>query len=134
MNPALPGMPEAIGKITSLLGKVALINPSDFSLRKGDALFTRDQLEAQRLACFAAGRAEASKDAGWLPIETAPKDGREFLAIWQRQGNVVQIISWNQLHKFWQCKGELVSGFTSNATGWHELPTPPAATPTKEQP
>lgn len=62
----------------------------------------------------------------WQDIATAPKDGAEFLAIWGHQGNVMQVVKWNALHKFWQTKGEPIAGFTANATGWMPLPLPPS--------
>lgn len=62
---------------------------------------------------------------GWQPIETAPKDGSEFLATYGRQGWVMLIVKWNALHKFWQTKGEPVAGFSSNATHWMPLPEAP---------
>lgn len=39
-------LPEPAGKITSIIGKVAMIDPKDFSLRKGEQIFTADQLRA----------------------------------------------------------------------------------------
>ena len=65
------------------------------------------------------------QQAGWMPISEAPKDGTEFLAIWGRQNNVMQVVQWNHIHKFWQSKGEPLLGFLSNATGWHPLPPVP---------
>lgn len=43
--------------------------------------------------------------SGWKEISSAPKDGTEFLARWPQQGNVVQLISWNIIHGYWQSKG-----------------------------
>lgn len=82
---------------------------------------------------FKAGRASlsTSKQGGWQPIETAPKDGSDVLAVYGRQGNVMQIVRWNALHGFWQSKGEPEIGFTSNATGW--MPLPPAPNQPGEQ-
>ena len=42
----------------------------------------------------------------WQDIATAPKDGTEFLACWPQQGHVVQLISWNRIHGYWQSKGQ----------------------------
>lgn len=64
---------------------------------------------------------------GWQPIETAPEDGSEFLAVWGRQSSIVQIVNWNVIHKFWQTKGRPLMGFTNNATAWMPLPEPPTA-------
>jgi hypothetical protein len=45
----------------------------------------------------------------WQPIETAPKDGEEFLAMNTRQGNVKRLVSWNTIHGFWQSKGDAIN-------------------------
>ena len=65
MNPALPGMPEMPRPDIRVdaFGDVSATDRRPFVM--GD-FFSREQLEAQRLACFAAGRAEASKDAELL--------------------------------------------------------------------
>ena len=81
----------------------------------------------RNLEYMRSARAISAPQEGWQTIETAPKDGSEFLAIWGRQGNVVQVVKWNHLHKFWQSKGEPVTGFATNATAWHPLPSPPVA-------
>jgi hypothetical protein len=62
---------------------------------------------------------------GWQPIETAPRDGREFIAIWRQQGNAMQIVSYNTIHGHWQTKGEAWLGFLTNATEWMPLPAAP---------
>lgn len=46
---------------------------------------------------------------GWKPIETAPKDGTEFIARYTLQGNVKQLVSWNTIHGFWQSKDKSVN-------------------------
>lgn len=72
---------------------------------------------------------EIATELGWRPIETAPKDGREFLACYARQGCVVELVRWNRPHEVFMCKGEHIPGFMSNATHWMPLPEPPKATP-----
>lgn len=64
----------------------------------------------------------------WKPIESAPKDGSEFLACYTRQGNVTQIVKWNTLHGHFASKGEWLPGFTANATHWMPLPAAPGST------
>ena len=58
----------------------------------------------------------------WKTIETAPKDGTEFVAAYERQGFVKELVRWNTVHGFWMSKGEWLPGFEANATHWLELP------------
>lgn len=62
---------------------------------------------------------------GWMPIETAPKDGTEFIAAYARQGFVKELVRWNTVHKFWISKGEWLPGFEANATHWIPIPEDP---------
>ena len=62
----------------------------------------------------------------WQPIETAPKDGREFLACYGRCNNAMHLVSYNRIHSYWQSKGEYVGGFMQNATAWCDFTPPPA--------
>lgn len=87
----------------------------------------RDALNAATDALASPPVAVQEEGDAWQPIETAPKDGKEFLAIWERQGNLMQVVRWNTVHKFYQAKGEPILGFSSNATAWQPLPSPPAA-------
>lgn len=64
---------------------------------------------------------------GWQPIEMAPTDGKEFIAVWGHQGNVMQIVRWSKTCGHFETKGSPVYGFRSNATAWHALPKPPSA-------
>lgn len=61
----------------------------------------------------------------WKPIETAPKDGSEFIASYGRQGGVKKLVRWNPIHGFWESKGDFVGGFEANATHWLPIPTAP---------
>lgn len=60
----------------------------------------------------------------WQPIQTAPKDGAEFLAWFGRQ-NVMMIARFDWVHSVWLTKGEPFVGFMNNATHWMPLPRPP---------
>ncbi len=64
----------------------------------------------------------------WQPIETAPRDGNEFLACWGLQGNVIQIVRWHAALGRFESKGEPIYGFVKNATAWMPLPEPPVST------
>lgn len=54
----------------------------------------------------------------WLPIESAPKDGSEFIAVYANQGFVKTLAKWNALHGYWENQGRWLPGFESNATHW----------------
>jgi hypothetical protein len=60
----------------------------------------------------------------WQPIETAPKDGSEFLACYARQGNCMVLVYWDRAHSPWISKGGFVSGFEYNATHWTPVVPP----------
>lgn len=96
------------------------------STRKLEREFEQIDSDARSLKSSPPVAVQEEGDA-WQPIETAPKDGKEFLAIWERQGNLMQVVRWNTVHKFYQAKGEPILGFSSNATAWQPLPSPPAA-------
>ena len=64
----------------------------------------------------------------WQKIETAPKDGTEFLVCYGRQQNVMELIYYNRIHRFWASKGKPVLGFVESATHWMPLPPPPTDT------
>ncbi len=51
----------------------------------------------------------------WPTIDTAPKDGIEFITCNTNQGNVFELVSWNGIHKFWQSKGRPIH---MQATHW----------------
>lgn len=61
----------------------------------------------------------------WQSIETAPKDGSEFLVVYGRQGNVMKLVRMNRMHGFFTSKGVPELGLMNNATHWMPLPTPP---------
>jgi Protein of unknown function (DUF551) len=61
----------------------------------------------------------------WQPIETAPKDGKSFLACYGHQGNVMRIVHWMGLYGVWMSQGDVLHGFSTNATHWMPLPEPP---------
>lgn len=63
------------------------------------------------------------KGQGWMPIDSAPKDGSEFLTSNANQGRVKQLVSWNRIHGFWQSKGESIH---LQATHWMPIPEPPS--------
>ena len=82
------------------------------------AIETRDRQQ------FEAGRRAAFE---WRPIESAPKDGSEFVAAYGHQGFVKQLVRWGKLYKRWESKGKPELGFLENATHWMPLPDPPIA-------
>jgi hypothetical protein len=45
----------------------------------------------------------------WRDMDSAPKDGTEFVVRYTLQGNVKRLVCWNTMHGFWQSKGESVN-------------------------
>lgn len=41
----------------------------------------------------------------WRPIETAPKDGREFITCNMNQGGVKELVYYDKIHSAWKSKG-----------------------------
>jgi hypothetical protein len=73
--------------------------------------------------------AAADEGCGWQPIETAPRNGTEFIAAYGRQGFVKQLVRFNTVWGHWESKGVVTRGFETNATHWMPLPPPPATEP-----
>lgn len=42
----------------------------------------------------------------WMTIATIPKTGKEVLVCNTRQGSILQLVSWNKVHSYWQTKGK----------------------------
>lgn len=62
---------------------------------------------------------------GWMPIESAPKDGRKFLA-WRRHSTLPLIVFYNADYDQYECsEGHLVFSLTH----WQPLPQPPKEKP-----
>ncbi len=47
----------------------------------------------------------------WHGIESIPQDGKEYLVCNVRQGSVLQLVSWDRVHKCWKCKGKVETHF-----------------------
>jgi hypothetical protein len=67
--------------------------------------------------------------AGWKSINTAPKDGTEFLVRYTLQNNVKRLIHWNTLRGHWADKGEAVIGLEMQKAEWTPLPSDTAVVP-----
>lgn len=78
-------LPEPEYVLSSMMGNFISFRAKGFNHKKGDGLYTASQLQAYGDARAQAARMEA---AGWLPIESAPRDYSKFLA-WRR-GEVAQ--------------------------------------------
>lgn len=64
-------------------------------------------------------------DSGWLPITTAPKDGRWIMIC--RQGHDEVLLSyWHRLHKAWWGQGGTEGTWEKweKASHWQPLPKP----------
>ena len=60
--------------------------------------------------------------AQWLPIESAPKDGSEFLTSNANQGRVKRLVSWDRIHGCWQTKGMRI--LSMQDTHWMPIVVP----------
>lgn len=88
----------------------------------------------------------ARSDGGWLPIETAPKDGTKFLIIRAEEGEEIEICHWCEFERdhfeeigdglFRKVKDEPMRFWNGNghrATHWRPLPAPPIAAEGEEK-
>lgn len=67
---------------------------------------------------------QSAPDAnGWMPIETAPMDGPEFVVCLPRQGMVMLLVRYNKLGKRYEKNGEPV--YLHSGDVWQPLPKPP---------
>lgn len=76
------------------------------------------------------GKKTHTPDAnGWLPIESAPKDGSLILLNVKRRFPSIIPARWRNdlLNQCWD--GDGWWGHDDDATNWHPLPKPPVATP-----
>ena len=58
----------------------------------------------------------------WRPLDSAPRDGTEFVVRYTLQGNVKRLIRWNTLHGFWESKGEAAVALEQQKVEWAPLP------------
>lgn len=80
---------------------------------------------ATRLQIAESSAPPAPSVGGWMPIETAPKDGRKFLA-WRRHSTLPLIVFYNADYYQYECsEGHLVFSLTH----WQPLPQPPKEKP-----
>ena len=143
MNPALPGMPEMPESEGTLVEGADIWEPSCVLSKDG---YAKDTVRAYGESCFAAGRAEASKDA-WISVhDRLPELGpdEEGVQVWTWDGEFIENDEFVACYE--QPAGPAVGGwmrvgdwFASDlfaaVTHWRPYikPSPPAATPTKEQ-
>ena len=64
----------------------------------------------------------------WETIDSAPKDGSEFITCNMRQGGVKQLVCWEPIHHTWASKGKTIH---MQATHWMPLPANPVSNETK---
>ncbi|WP_157773617.1 DUF551 domain-containing protein [Variovorax atrisoli] len=102
-----------------------------------EPLYTADQMRTAMQAVWDAATERAAKEA-WLPIETAPRDGRLFIAFRplaeRTHDPVISLVSGQEFNRgCWEStvpKGMDGSNYTSGyckATHWMPLPEAPAA-------
>lgn len=67
----------------------------------------------------------AAKAGGWMPIETAPKDGTAVLV---SEGRFCSCVEWNEEFDWWAVDDNKLGPFRLRGaapTHWQPLPTPP---------
>lgn len=67
----------------------------------------------------------------WQSFETAPKD-REIIVVYPQQGNVKLLVRWNDVHNYWESKGEAKLGIENQGCLWTDIPEL-HPTPTQEE-
>jgi hypothetical protein len=86
------------------------------------------ELEAEQAATEAMRR-----DAGWQPIETAPKDGTGILV---NAGGFCYAVEWQEEFGWWSVDDNKLGPFPLRGAGpthWMPLPAPPAALAAKQE-
>lgn len=58
---------------------------------------------------------------GWRGMDSAPKDGSEFVMRYTLQGNAKRLVNWNTIHGFWESKGQAIMNITG--CEWHQIDT-----------
>jgi hypothetical protein len=57
-------------------------------------------------------------------MDSAPRDGTEFIVCCPAQGNVMKFVSWNKVRKYWQSKGEYAGELVGAV--WQQKPMSPS--------
>ena len=110
--------------VSQLVGALDdLIGIADVAMRSAN----RDGAEYDRDAELAEARAAltAAKAGGWLPIETAPKDGTAVLV---SEGRFCSCVEWNEEFDWWAVDDNKLGPFRLRGaapTHWQPLPNPP---------
>lgn len=66
-----------------------------------------------------------AKPSGWMPIESAPKDGTPILLYTMGEPlKNMAVAEWNALHNRWQ-DPQMADEYFTDGTNWMPLPTPP---------
>lgn len=105
--------------IASREGTIAELKDADVKRTLGASVIVLDAARSRILALLPEGD-------GWLPIESAPKDGTHFLAF-QRGGNPDHYECW--WHEDWPRSSYWtdVADSEPEPTHWRPLPNPPTA-------
>jgi hypothetical protein len=64
---------------------------------------------------------DAGAPAAWQPIETAPRDGSQIIAVISRV--YVSVVRWNDEYEQWEDGEDLLDFY--DITNWMPLPSPP---------
>lgn len=87
-------------------------------------------------AAFIAEACAAKAGGGWQPIDTAPRDGTDFIGIGNNfgdpdQGTHVMLVHWDEHFDAFIESGEMFAG-ADYLTHWFALPAPPEPNPQAE--
>jgi hypothetical protein len=58
----------------------------------------------------------------WKPWDTAPKDGREIIVRYPKQGNVKALVRYCTHHDIWMNKGTACIGIDTQECEWADIP------------
>jgi hypothetical protein len=91
--------------------------------RWGSLSYAPERIRVRRHLLIAAS--DELRAMEWRPIETAPKDGTEFVVAYPKQAMTLQLIYWSKRHGTWFSKGDSVPGLEYQDVLWMPIIRPP---------
>lgn len=80
-----------------------------------------DKLMSEQVEKSAEGWRAAARDEGWLPIDSAPRDGTAILVVWAAHDDYAVV--WWEAGEWCEASNDNV---VADMTHWMPLPAPPA--------